>query len=395
MVTLTLDRARRLALAGQGLHLPRATGRVDVRHLRRVMGANHVVQLDSVSVAARAHEMPFWTRIGAHDPDHRDDWLWRSGENVELVAHEQCVVPVTLWPLFADSRRDRHRWTALEQLRAERPGYVEHCYEQVAERGPLAHGDLDDGGGERRPGMWGWSPGKMALAWLANRGRLAIERDHRFQIAYDLVERVLPVAVLEAEEPPLHEARRRLLLLAARANGVGTAADLADHWRMVTRDCLPVLEELADEGLLQRCEVRGWGRTVYRHPDVPMPREVVGGRLLSPFDPVVWFRPRLERLWHVDYRIEIYVPREKRRWGYYVLPFLLDDALVGRVDLKADRGAGVLRVRSAWAEDGVDHVRVARALRDELAGHGSWLGCRDIAVEDTGDLAPALRAAVA
>ena len=394
MVTLTLDRARRLALAAQGLDLPRPDGRIDVRHLRRVARANHVVQLDSVSVAARAHELPFWSRIGAHDRDRRDEWLWRSGEMVELVAHEQSVVPVELWPLFAERREDGHRWTALERLRRDRPGYVEHCYEQVAERGPLAHGDLDDGGGERRPGMWGWSPGKMALAWLAARGRLAIQRDHRFQIAYDLVERVLPAAVLDAPEPPVEEARRELLLLAAHAHGVGTAADLADHWRLVTRDCRPVLDDLVAAGRLDRVEVRGWDEPAYRHPEVPMPRAVEGARLVSPFDPLVWFRPRLERLWRFDYRIEIYVPAADRRWGYYVLPFLLDGELVARVDLKADRDAARLLVRAAWAEDDVDHVRVADALADELRDHGTWLDCPEVVVEDRGDLATALRAAV-
>ena len=383
--TTTLDRARRLALAGQGLHEPRPV-RTDVRHLRKVMRRNHVVQLDSVSVAARAHEMPFWSRIGDHDRDRRDDWLWDGSENVEIIAHEQSVVPVELWPLFADARIDRHRWKAVERLRQERPGYVEDVLRQVGERGPLQTAELEDGGGARQSGMWGWSPGRIALAWLHARGRLAITRDPAFRITYDLVERVLPADVLDAEEPPPEEAHRQLLLLAARAHGIGTAKDLADHWRLrlrgrrKLRGVEELLEDLADEGALVRTRVQGLDDLWYRHPEVPMPREVTGGRILSPFDPLIWFRPRLERLWDFDYRIEIYVPRDKRRWGYYVLPFLLDGELVGRVDLKADRDAGVLRVAAAWSEDGQDRVRVASALARELHAHARWHGLDEVEV---------------
>ena len=393
--TTTIPRARRLALAAQGLHRDRPD-RTDVRHLRRALAQNMVVQLDSVSVAARAHEMPFWSRIGAHDRGRRDDWLWDGSENVEVIAHEQSVVPVELWPLFADARKDRHRWKSVERLRRERPGYVEDVLRQVGERGPLSTADLDDGGGERRPGMWGWNPGRVALAWLHARGLVAIRRDSAFRISYDLVERVLPAEVLQAEEPPVEEAHRRLLLLAARAHGIGTAADLADHWRLRTRGrrslagTRTLLESLADRGALVRTQVQGWDEVAYRHPEVPMPREVTGPRLLSPFDPLVWFRERLERLWGFDYRIEIYVPREQRRWGYYVLPFLLDGELVARVDLKAHRDDGVLEARSAWAEDGVDRVRVARHLADELRAHATWMGLRDVRAARSGDLAAPL-----
>ena len=392
--TMTPERARRLAVAAQRLHEPRP-GSVDLRHLRRVMAVNNVLQLDSVSVAARAHEMPYWSRVGAHDTARRDDHLWRSGEHVELVAHEQCVVPVAVWPLLASRRVDNHRWKAIEEIRTERPGYLEQVYEFVATHGPTTHGDLPDGGGEKHDGMWGWNPGKVALVWLAARGRLVVaNRDHRFQLTYDLTERVLPAEVLEAPEPAPDEARRALLLLAARANGVGTAADLADHWRMVPRDCKPTLEAMADEGVLVRTQVTGWRDVAYRHPDVPLPRQIEGGRLLSPFDPLVWFRPRLERLWGFDYRIEIYVPREKCRWGYYVLPFLLDGVLSARVDLKADRSAGVLRVLASHMEDGVDPIHAAQALATELHAHAAWLDLGEVEVSDVGGLAPYLRSAV-
>jgi uncharacterized protein YcaQ len=391
--TTTVDRARRLALAGQGLHAARPDT-VDVRHLRRALRRNHVVQLDSVSVAARAHEMPFWSRLGAHDRARRDEWLWDGHENVELRAHEQCVVPVELWPLFAHDRRDEHDWAGVRRLRRDRPGYVEAVYEQVVERGPLTVADLDDGGGQRGEGMWGWSPGRTALAWLAHRGRVVQLRDEQFRITFDRAERVLPVEVLEAPEPTRREARRELLLLAARAHGIGTAHDLADHWRIGVTDARPVLDELAAEGALVPTRVTGLDDLWYRHPDIPMPREVTGARLLSPFDPLVWFRPRLERLWDFAYRIEIYVPRHKRRWGYYVLPFLLDGELVARVDLKADRDARVLRVAAAWVEDGHDPLRVARELAVELHRHAAWQDLTDVAVGPVGDLATALADAV-
>ena len=397
--TTTIPRARRLALAGQGLHGPRPD-RVDVRHLRRVLRRNHVVQLDSVSVAARAHEMPFWSRIGDHDAARRDAWLWDGSENVEVIAHEQSVVPVGLWPLFADRRADDHRWKAVERLRRERPGYVEDVLAQVGERGPLTTADLDDGGGERRSGMWGWNPGRIALAWLHARGHVAITRDRAFRISYDLIERVVPADVLAADPPPPEEAHRRLLVLAARAHGIGTAADLADHWRLRApgrrslADTRRLLEDLAEAGELVATRVEGWDELAYRHPEVPMPREVSGARLLSPFDPLVWFRPRLARLWDFDYRIEIYVPRDQRRWGYYVLPFLLDGELVARVDLKADRDAGTLLVRSAWVEAGHDAVRVARELAGELHAHARWQGLGEVVVEPAGDLASTLAGVV-
>lgn len=397
--TTTVPRARRLALAAQGLHRHRPD-RTDVRHLRRTLAHNMVVQLDSVSVAARAHEMPFWSRIGAHDRDRRDDWLWDGSENVEVIAHEQSVVPVEVWPLLADRRVDGHRWKAVERLRRERPGYVEDVLHQVGERGPMTTADLDDGGGERRPGMWGWNPGRIALAWLHARGMVALRRDRAFRISYDLVERVLPAEVLAAEEPSAEEAHRRLLLLAARAQGIGTAADLADHWRLRApgrrslAETRTLLEAMADAGELVRTRVRGWDELAYRHPEVPMPREITGARLLSPFDPLVWFRPRLERLWDFDYRIEIYVPREQRRWGYYVLPFLLDGELVARVDLKADRDGRVLQVRAAWVEDGHDEAHVVGRLAPELHAHADWLGLHDVAVAPNGNLSQSLGHAV-
>ena len=281
----------------------------------------------------------------------------------------------------------------MERVRRERPGYVEDVLRQVAERGPLTTADLDDAGGDRRPGMWGWNPGRIALAWLHARGLVAIQRDPAFRITYDLVERVLPAQVLAAEEPPAEEAHRRLLLLAARAHGIATAADLADHWRFRIQgrrslaDTRALLAGLADSGELVRTHVRGWDEIAYRHPEVPMPREVSGGRLLSPFDPLVWFRPRLERLWDFDYRIEIYVPRDQRRWGYYVLPFLLDGELVARVDCKAHRDEGVLEVRSAWGEEGHDHTRVARRLADELRARRDLVGAHGCRVDREGDLA--------
>ena len=254
--------------------------------------------------------------------------------------------------------------------------------------------------GPSRPGgrtgpWWGLSKGKTALEALYVTGRLAVRnRDRAFVTSYDLPDRVIRPEVLDLPTPTDDEALVELALLSARSHGIGTDADLADYFRVNVTTIRPVLARLVEEGRLHQVEVKGWKDPAYLHPEAKRPRAVPGAALLSPFDPVVWFRPRGERLWDFHYRIEIYVPEAKRVYGYYVLPFLLDEELVGRVDLKADRQAGVLRVRGSYTQDGADRVRVARELAGSLAEMAGWLGLDDVAVEAKGDLAPDLARAV-
>jgi len=282
-------------------------------------------------------------------------------------------------------------WTRLETMRLEHPEYLDQVLEQVRDRGPLKTADLHDPGQRDGTSMWGWSKGKVALEALFMEGRVTTAHRPNFTRMYDLSERVVPGEHFDAQGLEREEAQSILLLKAARAMGVATATDLADYYRIRMPEARPLIERLFDDGALVEVEVEGWGRTAYLHPEARLPRRVEGRALLSPFDNLVWYRDRIERLWDFHYRIEIYVPEPKRVYGYYVLPFLLDEELVARVDLKTDRKKGSLLVRGVFAEPGVDRARVARELRAELELTSSWLGLNDVVVSPNGDLADAVR----
>ncbi len=398
MRTLTADRARRIALTAMGLHRPRPPAgiRRDVRHLRQVLDTVDIVQLDSVNVLARAHELPFWSRLGPHDRPARDRWLWRSRETFEGWIHAASLSSVDVWPLLHHRRAGMAAHQRIRELADAHPGYLQAVRDEVARVGPTSIQTLSDPG-ERTGPWWGMPRGRLALDHLFMTGELAIhDRTPQFVTQYDLPDRVIPPPARDAEVPPTDEAIRRLLLRAARAHGIGTAADLADHHRLRVPDARPQLDALVRAGLLEEVRVHGWGAVaVYLHPEASTARRFPARTLLSPFDPLVWNRARTERLFGFHYRIEIYVPEPKRVHGYYVLPFLLGDRLVARVDLKADRPTGRLLVRGAFAEadPDLDRAFVARALADELAELGAWLDVPEVVVEDRGDLAPALRAA--
>ena len=397
MRTISLDRARRLALTALGFDRPRpAPGtRRDVRHLRRVLDTLGVVQLDSVNVLARAHELPFWSRLGAHDRAARDAWLWRSREAFEGWMHVASVAPIELWPAFAHRRAAELTSGRAEALLEEHPGYLDAVLEHVAANGPLSVQELPQAGDRSGP-WWGHPPGKVALDHLTLRGDLAVhDRTANFMTRYDLPERVIPAEIHAADPPPPEDARRELLLRAAAAQGIGTAEHLADHYRLRIGPARGTLEELAAAGELDTVRVAGTGEQPwYVHPAARTARTIPARTLVSPFDPLVWHRERTHTLFGFHYRIEIYVPATRRVHGYYVLPFLLGDRLAARVDLKADRQRGRLRVLGAFAEPDVDSPHVATELAAELADMAAWLGVPDIEVADHGDLAGKLRAAV-
>ena len=396
MRRLTLPQVRRAALGASGLLRERPEGRVDVRHFRRVVGDVDVIQLDSVNVVTRAHEMPFWSRLGAHDTEVLRQWLWLSREMHECWAHVASLMPTDAEPLLRHRQLEHsHPWPSIQRITEDQPGYVEEVEAFVHEHGPVTVSDLEQAG-QRSRAFWGWNPGKKALHWLFLAGRTAVhERTPTFVAAYAGREDVLPAAVREHPGVPRDEAVEQLLLRAVRAQAVGTAEDLADHHRLNIVEARAAVARLVDRGALVPVEVREWDRPAYTHADLAVPRSASGARaVVAPFDPIVWFRPRLSRLFEFDYRIEIYVPEAQRQYGYYVFPFLLDDRFVARVDLKADRATGRLLVRGAWAEDGVDPVRVARELAEELTAMAAWLGTPEVAVTDNGDLAGELAAAV-
>jgi uncharacterized protein YcaQ len=289
--------------------------------------------------------------------------------------------------------REWQPWKRVGALLAEHPEYFETVFAEVAEHGPLTVSDLSDPGTRTGP-WWGHGRGKVALDWLYTSGRLTVRgRTPTFSSIYDLPERFFSADVM-AEELSKEDAQREMLLRSARALGVGTLADLADYYRISNPEARPRLEELVTAGRLEMVAVEGWRQPAYRYPGSRLPRTVAGRALLSPFDSLIWARDRVERLFGFRYRIEIYVPRPQRRFGYYVYPFLLDGELVGRVDLKADRKAGVLRVLGSFIEEGQDPARVAPELAGELRLMAGWLGLEEVHVSSKGNLSGTLRRAV-
>jgi uncharacterized protein YcaQ len=389
---LSLAAARRIALAAQGFADPRPTGEVTVRHLRRVMRRMSVLQLDSVNVLCRSHYLPVLSRLGPYDRDKLDAFLYWSGENFEYLGHQASITAQELHPALR-WRMTRSRWRQGQALEQEVPRYIKAVLDEVAAEGPLSVKELSDPGQRTGP-WWGMSKGKVALEWLYVSGRLAIrERTKTFVTVYDLPERVIRSEVMAAPTTPEAEAKRQLLLLGARSHGIGTATDLADYFRLPMPVARPLLAELVEEGHLEPVQVDGWPEPALLHPEARRPRAITGCTLLSPFDPIVWFRPRAERLFDFHYRIEIYVPEPKRVHGYYVLPVLLDGQLVGRVDLKADRKARALLARGCYAEPGVELGSVGEALGAALDEMAAWLGLDGVEVAERGELAPAVRVA--
>jgi uncharacterized protein YcaQ len=394
--TFSLDEARRLALAAQGFDRPRPRGPSGAPHLARVVRQLGLLQIDFVNVLVPAHYQVPFSRVGPYDRPRLDDLVYRSRAFTEQWAHEASVVPMETWPLLGH-RRAEHRvrpW-GFESFLAERPDYARQVLDAVRARGPLTAEELPapEGVGRRIPGAWHTVP-RAVLEAHFGRGLLAVaDRRANFARVYDLAERVIP-AEHHGRQVGRDEAQRQLLLRAARAHGVGTAADLADYYRLSVREARPRLAELVSAGALHEVKVEGWREPAYYHPQARLPRQVHAAALLSPFDPLVWCRPRVARLFGFDYRVEIFVPAEKRKWGYYVLPFLLGDRLAARVDLKADRPGRRLLVPAAYLEARAEAGAVAAALAAELRTLAAWLGLEMVVVGTRGNFARPLGAAV-
>jgi uncharacterized protein YcaQ len=392
-MSLSLAEARRIVLAAQGFATPRPAGTPDRRHLRRVLRATDLLQIDSVNVLVRAHEMPAFSRLGPYPRATLSDLAWGPGRELfEYWGHVASLLPFEVHPLlrWRMARALQDAWGGMVRLAEEQPSYLETVLAEVSACGPVAASEFPDD--RRRAGRW-WSrsAAKQALEFLFWSGEVTCAgRTASFERLYDLPARVLPAEVLAAPTPPEREAQRALLLRGARSLGLGTARDIADYYRLPIVESRVLLAELAEDGKLDVVEVDGWSEPTYRDPRARLPRSVDACALLAPFDPLIWERSRVERVFGMRYRIEIYVPAAKREYGYYVLPFLLGDEIVARVDLKSDRTAGLLRVIGAWCEPHATPRAVAPALAGELSALAGWLGLAGVEVADRGDLAPAL-----
>lgn len=395
--SLSAGQARRIALAAQGFDRPRPEGRVDARHLRRTIHQLGLLQIDFVNVLLPAHYQVPFSRLGAYEIRRLDDLVYRRREFTEQWAHEASIVPIELWPVLPHRVDGSDRRTrAFKEFDERFPGYLDTVLHEVRRRGPVTANDLPepDGSFERTRSEWGWTRAKAALEALFSRGVLAVtERRSNLARAFDLAERVLPSRLLTNDSDGT-ESRRELLRRAARSHGIGTAGDLADYYRMSVRRVRRDLAELVGAGELLEVRVEGWSEPAFLHPDARRPRRIEAAALLSPFDPVVWHRPRTARLFGFDYRVEIFFPQSQRRWGYYVLPFLLGDRLVARVDLKADRKRRRLLAPAAHIESEQNPEAVALALAHELKSMADWLGLDEVSVERRGDLARPLAVAL-
>jgi uncharacterized protein len=397
---LSAGQARRIALAAQGFGRERP-GTVGIRQLDAAIQRMGVLQLDSVNVFERSHYLPLFARLGAYDKADLDRLTFgRRARYTEYWAHVAAMVPLTAWPLWRWRMREyREKWQQDPDswVNANR-GMLDWLLAELAAKGPLRASEVEHESNQRRGAWWGWSDVKEGLERLFYMGDVVTGGRTRFERTYALPEQVMPAELLGIEISE-QDAKRQLLLFAARAHGVGTVSDLADYYRLKLTTAAPILAELASEGALIPVTVKGWERggrplTAYLHPDARIPRRIDSIALLSPFDPVVWERDRALRMFDFHYRIEIYTPAPKRIFGYYTLPLLVDDRIVGRIDLKSDRQNRVLRVQSAWREAGQPggyEGRLATLLRETAA----WQGLDSIEVMGRGDLAPAISAELA
>jgi uncharacterized protein len=399
---LSLARARRIALAAQGFGRPRPARPPSVNQIASLVGRLGVLQLDSVNVFSRSHYMPVFSRLGPYDRSRLDRIAGHGTGKVnrrlvEYWAHEASLIPVELHPLlrWRMAEVQREAWESIGRISRDQPDLVAETLALVAEQGPIRARDTGAVRPPPRPGhMWNWHKGKVALEYLFFTGQVAAARRVNFERFYDTIDRVLPAEIRDRPTPSASDAQRQLVRVAAQALGVATEPDLGDYFRLPRSVSKQRVAELVAAGELVAVKVEGWTAPAYLWPPARQPRRLQARALLSPFDSLIWFRQRTERLFGFRYRIEIYTPAAKRVHGYYVLPFLLGDTLVARVDLKSDRQRGALLVQGAFTEAGIDPIHVAGELAAELRLVATWLGLEEVSVAGRGDLSGELAAII-
>ena len=394
---LTARAARRIALAAQGFAEDPPAGPVTARHFRKTASRLGVIQIDSVNVVTRTHYLPAFSRLGPYPRDILETEAWGKKPSMfEYWGHEASLLPLDLQPLFRwrmARARGGDTWSGLAKFGRERRDYIDHVLKEIETRGPVTGADFADPkfvGAPRQSGWWNWSTGKRALEWLFWGGLITTRTRRGFERVYDLTDRVLPARIRDAATPSEADAQRALIRIAATAMGVATSGDLRDYFRLPVEGFKDRVAELVEAGELTQVAVQGWRQPGYLACGARTPRKLPASALLSPFDNLIWRRERTERIFSARIRLEIYTPAEKREHGYYVLPFLQGEAITARVDLKADRQAGVLRVMASHLEPGAQGADVAPALAVQLRAMAGWLGLADVSVSKKGDLSAAL-----
>ena len=378
---LKIVEARSLALAAQGFDKPRTKSKSSTSDVVALFKKLGVVQSDSVNVLVRSQELPLFSRLGDHDRNAISK-ATESQKIFEYWGHEAAHLPVELHPLFRwkmnAARTGKVKHWGLTSFYDDNKVFVKRMLKHVETNGAVTARELSTRT-KKKGTWWDWDDSKTALEYLFLTGQLMSRgRGADFARVYDTPERVLPKKVLNAPTPTEHEARKQLLVRSAIAQGVATAGDLADYYRQKPAAVRPLIAELLEEGELRAVSVDGWTEKAFVHRSARLPKKLHATALLSPFDSLVWCRPRNERLFDFHYRIEIYTPKEKRKFGYYVLPFMMNGQMVGRVDLKADRANSKLLVQSVHTEKGVKHSSINDALNAELGLLAYWLDLEHI-----------------
>ena len=394
--SMSLAEARRVALRAQGFSAKPQAAPTPSKMLDTIRRIG-LLQLDSVNVLVRSHYLPLFSRLGTYDRQALDRLSnHRPRKLFEYWGHEASLIPVERQPLFRwrmyEAREGRGIWGGPSRMASERPDFVRAVLQEIEDRGPLGAGELAQGG-KSTGNWWGWSDGKRAVEYLFWTGQLTAGGRRGFERLYDLPQRAIPESVLSARTPSRADAQRELVEIAAKACGVATEADLRDYFRLPLADARSRVEELVEQKKLLPIHVEGWKNPAFLHATATLPRSSNASALLSPFDQLIWFRQRTERLFQFHYRLAFYTPKHKRTHGYYVMPFLLGDRLVARVDLKADRKTGKLLVLAGHCEAGITDDEVAPTLAAELAAMATWLGLESVKVSGTVSLLKALRRA--
>ena len=383
-VSFTLKQARRLALAAQGFDGRSPPASVQPSRLNRLIERLGVLQIDSVNALVRSHYLPLFSRLGHYPRDLLDQAAWSQGRRrtlFEYWGHEASLLPLSMYPLMRwrmdRASRGEGIYQQLARFGHERQDVIRRVLASVREQGALGAGSLSTRQEKAGP-WWDWSAEKHALEWLFAAGEVTVAGRRGFERLYDLPERVFPASVLQQSQPDEAQAQRALLLHAAEALGVATEKDLRDYFRLGPADSRGRLAELEEAGELLRCEVQGWKQPAWYRPTAKIPRKVAASALLSPFDSLVWERSRAERLFDFRYRLEIYTPVHKRMYGYYVLPFLHNERIAARVDLRAERALGRLAVHAVHEEEpGLDEEGM-QALAVNLRRMADWLGLEQV-----------------
>ena len=395
--SLSVSEARRMALAAQGFGAKPAAP--NARHMKAMAGRLGLIQIDSVNVVSRSHYLPAFSRLGAYDRTALDALAWGKRPALfEYWAHEASLLPVEIQPLLrwrmAQALNGELGWETVKRMARDKRLFIETVMKRIENEGALAASEFEMGK-RGEGGWWGWSEAKRALEYLFWSGQLTTRtRRNSFERVYDLTERVIPPAILAAPTPSAADAQRALVEIAARAMGVASRKDLRDYFRLSPAETDTAIAALVEDGALTAVQVETWTKPAYLHRDAKLPRRIETHALLSPFDNLIFHRDRAHALFDAHIRLEIYTPAHKRTHGYYVLPFLMDERIVARVDLKAERKAGILAAQAAHLEDHAAAGAVAPALAAALREMAEWLGLGRVKIARRGDLAGALAAEI-